>query len=241
MPRAKRVFTPLPGEPQGDLDYNDPRVLDAIARVTYAERVAAERWGSDPWLFLTEAVWTVDQITGQTRQFPEKTHLQYLTTLWKQELLLAVPKSRRMMVTWWGVAVNVWLGLYTPLQKIVFFAGKEGKHEGEGSAELVWRAKFILDHLPGVVPRVAYEYAVGRLVLPNGSEIIGLPQGSDQARQMTISSALLDEVARWEWAYDTWIALRPTVEGGGRITMVSTAAAGCFFQRVVQDDLDNAA
>jgi len=107
--------------------------------------------------------------------------------------------------------------------------------ESEGSAELVWRAKFIHEHVPeGLLMPCPIDYKFCRMAFPNGSEIIGIGQGADQLRQLTITAILGDEVAFWEHAREFYSASKPTIEGGGRITLVSSAYPG-FFEQLVHD------
>jgi hypothetical protein len=53
---------------------------------------------------------------------------------------------------------------------------------------------------------------------------------------MTLSGVLGDEVAFWDDPLATYIALRPTIEGGGRLTLISSASPG-FFESLVHDRL----
>jgi hypothetical protein len=181
-----------------------------------------------------DCVWTRDEASGQVRRYPNRDYAELLVRRWQEHPLLAVPKSRRMALTWLFVALNYWLARFSPLAKIAFMARKLGKTETEGSAELVRRAYFIHRHLPPTFPPCEVEYNIGFLRFPNGSEIVALGEGEEQARQHTFTSILADELAFWEKAYETWTALRPTVEGGGRITAVSSAAPG-FFRDLVHD------
>lgn len=209
-----------------------------------AQQRALELYGpeGDPWAFIRDLVWTKDEARVETRRYPSKAYAQHLIQRWREHPLLAVPKSRRMVVSWLFIAANVWLATSFPGSKIGFLARKEGKTEAEGSAELVKRADFILKHLPPIFPPTLYVpgdhiYAHCYIRLPNGSEILGLGQGADQARQLTFTSVFCDEMAFWEQAYETWIGLKPTILGGGRITLVSSAAPGTF-KRIVHDQLD---
>jgi hypothetical protein len=208
----------------------------ATARLLLDQRRALAAYGAqgDPWLFVKDCVWTRDEASGQVRRYPNRAYAELLVRRWQEHPLLAVPKSRRMALTWLFVALNYWLARFSPLAKIAFMARKLGKTETEGSAELVRRAYFIHRHLPPTFPPCELEYNIGFLRFPNGSEIVALGEGEEQARQHTFTSVLADEVAFWEKAFDTWVALRPTIEGGGRITAVSSAAPG-FFRDLVHD------
>lgn len=217
----------------------DSNTVDALLRARVAAKLKHYqsahdvKYAADPWAFLTEAVFTLDQITGQVRRFPAHPYLQYLTETWVRERLLLVPKSRRMMVTWLFVALHYWLARYRPGTTIAVVSRKEGRNESEGSAELISRIRFIHEHLPAHVSRPPAEYKFCRFRFPDiHSEIIGIGQGPDQLRQLTLTAIFADEFAFWEQARDAYIASRPTIEGGGRFTGVSSAHPG-FFEALV--------
>lgn len=211
------------------------RRLRAQARLRLKQKNTTVQYANDPWAFLRDCVWTLDQQSGQIRKFPDHAYLQYLTREFQDNRMLLIPKSRRLVVTWWAVSIHVWLLLFRPGTTIAFQSRKEGRNESEGSAELVKRAKFIIDHLPPEIERPNYVYKFCYLGIPASySEIIGIGQGPDQLRQLTVTAIFADEMAFWEDARDTFIAARPTIEGGGRFTGVSSANPG-FFQQLIED------
>lgn len=211
--------------------------LRAEARLAAYQQTHHAKVAADPWYFCVNGVQTIDQVSGQIRPFPQYDYLHTLLTEWQAHPLFAVAKSRRMFASWAMIAAHVWLAATTPHAKIAFMARKEGRNEAEGSAELVWRAKFIVDHLPPLFPATPIDYQFCRLKFPaNGSEIIGLGEGADQARQMTLTAVLGDEVGFWDDPLATYVALRPTVEGGGRVTLISSANPG-FFKALILDEL----
>jgi hypothetical protein len=202
-----------------------------------AQRHAEAAIATDLWAFCTRCVQTIDPATGAIRPFPQYDYLHDLLRQWQSHPLFLCAKSRRMFVSWAMIAAHYWLARTTPNAKIVMMARKEGRNEAEGSAELVWRAKFIHDHLPPWVDQRPIEYQFCRLRFPDThSEILGLGEGADQARQLTLTAVFGDEVAFWDDPLATYIALRPTIEGGGRLTLVSSAAPG-FFESIVHDRL----
>jgi hypothetical protein len=219
-------------------DNDSPDVLArarAQARLERLQHDQTAAYAADPWLFLSNAVWTLDQIRGEIRPFPREDYLQTVCRAWHKSRLLLIPKSRRMMITWTMVALHYWLARFRPGTTVAFVSRKEGRSESEGSAELVARAKFIHDHLPPEVEKIDTEYKFCRLTFPSiHSEILGIGQGPDQLRQLTLTAIFADEMSFWETARDAYIASRPTIEGGGRFTGVSSAGPG-FFEQLVND------
>jgi len=215
-----------------------PLAVRAAARVELERRKATANYGKagDPWAFIRDCVWTRDEATGMVRRYPNQEYAELLVRRWQSAPIVVVAKSRRMVITWLFVAVNYWLARFTPLTKVAFMARKLGRTETEGSCELVRRAHFIHRHVPAPLEPVEVEYSIGLIRFPNGSEIVALGEGEEQARQHTFTSVLADEVSFWEHAYETWVALRPTIEGGGRITAVSSAGPG-FFRDLCHDQL----
>tara|TARA_Y100000310_G_C20324269_1_gene642214 strand:- start:202 stop:621 length:420 start_codon:yes stop_codon:yes gene_type:complete len=130
-----------------------------------------------------------------------------------------------MKVTWLFVILHLWLAMFHPGMNVFFVSDKEDK-----SDELVKRAEFIFDHLPDdkvLRPQKKSKYCL--LEFPKlNSRIQGVPQGASQLRQFTASAIFADEMAFWERAKETFMASRPTIDGGGRFTGVSSAQEGFF-------------
>jgi hypothetical protein len=160
--------------------------------------------------------------------------------IWLKEPLIAVPKSRRMKLSWTTICLYVWDTMFHIGRHQAFVSKKE-----EDSDDLVRRAQFVvenLDHtkLPKeLIPK--HVYTENRLAFPEiDSKIEGFPSGSDQLRQFTFSGMFFDEMAFWKNAREAYSAAFPTTEGGGRITAVSSAGPG-FFQQIVFDQIDRGA
>jgi len=113
----------------------------------------------------------------------------------------------------------------------------------ESSCELLERTRFIHEHLsrefwpdlPGIVTHVGPRGVGLRTVecRETGSKLEAVAQGRDQLRQYTATNILLDEFAFWDQAEESWGALKPTIEGGGHIDMVSTPELGAFMYRLL--------
>jgi len=62
-----------------------------------------------------------------------------------------------------------------------------------------------------------------------GSYIQAIASGADQLRQFTATNVLCDEFAFWERAQESWGAMKPTIDGGGHIDLVSTPCIGAYM------------
>lgn len=236
--------------PLTELRERHDREKHAFFRLTAGEQARAQAaalayYSENPWAFLSDCVFTLDQVDADDpiKPFPSyREYLQFLAGVWLSNPLLAIPKSRRMTCSW------AFISLFT--HDTIFrkgrFNGFVSKKEDDAS-ELVARAEFIYRNIP--------EWRIPRPLLPvlkNGkmskqppimefeetnSKIQGFPMGSDQLRQFTLSGILGDECAFWPEAQKFYSASKPTIDGGGRITLISSRSPG-FFKKIVFDQLD---
>jgi len=195
------------------------------------------------WKFMSECVWTQDQVdkSNPVKKYPDDDspkgpYLKYMVNKMVIEQLLAVVKNRRMIQTWSMCGVGIWDAMFFEGRKIAFISKKE-----EDSDELVRRCEFIYDNIPKellpVKPEKKYKFC--HLEFPElKSEIIGVAQGPDQLRQHTCSRIFADEIGFWEKARSTFVAMKPTLDGGGQVCLCSTRFPG-FFKQLIEDSLDS--
>lgn len=193
-----------------------------------------EIWASDPWQWVKDCCWTVDEADeGKIKRFPDKEYLKYITDVWMRESILAIPKTRRMMLSWIMLALHLWEALFKPNGAIFIQSKKE-----EDSDFLIGdrRMMFIYNNLPKEYswPIASYKYC--NISFSNGSFVKGVAQGADQLRQYTASRVMVDEAAFQEKFEEAWAALKPTIQGGGKVVLISSAGPG-FFQRLVEGEL----
>jgi len=198
------------------------------------------RYANDPWAFLMECVYTLDQVDKikPIKTLPDREYAREYVRAWIRSPLMAIPKSRRMTMSWFTIALYLWDTLFHDGRFAAFVSKKE-----DDADELVKRAKFIYDNIPAdKLPRELLPEAVTKfctLEFPSiKSKIQGFPQGADQLRQFTFSGIFGDECAFWEHAKAFYSASFPTIEGGGRMTLVSSPAPG-FFKQLCYDTLDS--
>lgn len=253
MQATNRIHSVPPGAPLNELD----GLLDRHERekFTFDQLTGPEQsrfqlkmraeYAEKPWSFLKDCVYTLDQVDRikPIKPFPSYLeYLEFLTYLWIKERLLSIPKSRRMTCSW------NFIGLF--MQDTMFnqgrFNGFVSKKEDD-AGELVARAEHIYKHIP--------DWRIPRALLPKikndkmskqppilefediNSKIQGFPMGADQLRQFTLSGIFGDECAFWEKAQQFYSASAPTLEGGGRMTLVSSRSPG-FFKKIVFDQMD---
>ncbi len=204
-----------------------------------------ERYRNAPWDFLTECVFTHDEVDQENPIKPFPAHLDYLRFLclmWVRKKRLAIPKSRRLTVSWTFIALALWDVIFHKGRSWAFVSKKE-----EDSKELVQRANFIFAHIPPerIPPDLLPKLKRGEMqssppvmeFADIHSKIMGFPSGGNQLRQRGFSGILEDECAFWEDAEAAYASAEPTIKGGGRMVMVSTRYPG-FFKKIVYDQLD---
>ena len=200
------------------------------------------RYRNNFWDFATECLYTIDQASKQIRPYPQAgdesyVYLKYVTERMIEESLLALVKHRRMVITWGGVcSISTWDAMFHEATDIGIISKKE-----EDSDDLVKRCKFQLENLPKSkllkIPKWDYKYT--ELRFPEiDSRIKGIAMGADQARQYTFSRVFIDEAAFQSKCRETFVGLKPTLEGGGKLCMVSTRYPG-FFQELIEDTLND--
>jgi hypothetical protein len=198
------------------------------------------RYRNDPWEFLKECVITRDE-TDKARPFKrfpcDLIYLYVYVRLWQRYPKIAVPKSRRMIMSWVNIALILWDAMFHEGRFNAIISKKE-----DAADELVRRAKFIYENIPesaipiDLRPRMDYKFCT--MVFPElNSRIQGFPQGADQTRQYTFSRIFLDEMAFLEEAQKLFSASIPTLEGGGQFVGVSSPGPG-FFKQIVYDQVD---
>ena len=192
----------------------------------------------DHWSFLTQAVSTLDQAdkSRPVKRYPSKDYLYYITNKIVKEATCAIVKHRRMIVTWSCCSIALWDAMFNEGRFVAMISKKE-----EDSDELVGRCKFIYDNIPDELlpfkPKMVYKYT--EIKFPEIDSVIkGFAQGPDQLRQYTCSRIFADECAFWPQARQTFVAMKPTLEGGGKICLFSTRFPG-FFQKLIEDTLDD--
>lgn len=191
---------------------------------------------TNPWIKLWVPGWakTKDEhdISSPYKPLPDKDYLRLFAYAWVNEPLLAVPKSRQMMVTWLFVCIASWIVTFQPAQLIGFQSKKEGDAD-----KLLERVNTVAKGLPRdrfYVPETKRKYA--EVWTPEtDSRIMALSENPDAVRSHTFSWLFSDEIAFQEYAAEGVRATLPSVSGGARFTLVSTSNGEEAFHDILSE------
>lgn len=195
--------------------------------------------------FLATCVKTQDQAdpNAPIKTAPvDRAYVRYLCELWKTEDKIIIEKSRRLWVSWFFICAHLHLA-FTNLERNVFFVSKKE----DDAFDLVRKAMFVYENIPDSVwprelrPTANFKSGSGIIHFKeNNSFIYGIPSGSDQLRSRTASAIFFDEFAFMPECVDAFVSSKPTLQGGGRCSIVSTnpvlyTETDCFFWQLVDD------
>lgn len=157
----------------------------------------------------------------------------------ERERLLLILKARQLGVSWLACAYALWLCLHRPGRVVLVFS--KGQDEAN---EMLRRVKVMYWRLPDAVrsalPALIKENTE-EMEWANGSRVKSMPATKSSGRTYTASLVILDEFAFLQWATELYTALKPTVDGGGKLIILSTAnGTGNLFYDLWQRAADGA-
>lgn len=211
----------------------------------YAERYVWTRDDKDlrePYKPLIAGILAVEPVTLKVRDLADgpDDYLRWLTLLFWVETCLLVPKSRQLRVSWWAVAMCLWLAQFYPAQRIAVQSKKAGD-----SDKLLSRIQVILEQQPKVasyIPWPRWKKITNLVTIEHGglagiSRIEGLPEGADKIRGEAYSLVFVDEAAFQKEAEEAYTAIMPLIELGARYLGISSAKAATYFEAQVNDNI----
>ena len=158
------------------------------------------------------------------KRFPYSQYAEKMIEQWEKEELLLVVKSRQMMASWLFIALHLWDAMFNKGRTIFVVSKKEADAGFDSQLSLLSRMEFILERLPkDMVPEYKKTLRPPKLDFSKlHSSVMGMSQDSEGLRQYTASRILSDEMAFQERAEQAYIAMKPTLDGGGCLTGIST-------------------
>ena len=135
------------------------------------------------------------------------------------ERLVSILKARQLGLSWLIIAYVLWLLIFRPGSQVLMFSRRDAE-----AKELLQRIKGMHERLPSFLrPAVTtdndHELAFGGL----NSTVKSFPTTKDSGRSYTASLVIIDEADFIPWLKQLITAVKPTVDAGGQLIMISTA------------------
>lgn len=159
---------------------------------------------------------------------------------WYDNRLFACIKARQMQITLQMLACHLWLGLFRPNLEIYF-----RRAVFEDALKLLEDMEFMYDSIPeSVIPRELLpekKTKEGIFSLPQiNTTFYAVSSGADKMRGRTPSAVLLDEFCFQEDSEMIYQTLKPAIQGGSRVSIVSTPKPifgdeDPYFRKIIED------
>lgn len=203
-------------------DFREKLELATLAAIELQNRA----YKDDFFLWCSDLVYTADEATQSKLAFPaDKAYLKDISWILQHCSKVAIPKSRRMFISWLVSLYCQWRARYHPHNAIFFQSETESK-----SAYIIdKRIKFVEDHMDPAY-RKSYEELktksglVGRITYKDtGSYVWAIAQGDSQIRSYTPSILVMDEVEFHSEGPQALAAALATAEKDAQIIIISTS------------------
>jgi hypothetical protein len=143
--------------------------------------------------------------------------------------LVLLLKARQIGMTWLTCAYVLAQCMQHRNRTALMFS--QGLRE---AIELIDRVRLLYLSYKGTLPTIVADNASG-LEWSNGSRIRALPATRRAGRSFTASIVVLDEYAFMQWGAELMAAVKPTIDGGGQLIVLSSADGnGTLFHRFWQ-------
>jgi hypothetical protein len=140
-------------------------------------------------------------------------------------------KARQLGISWACCGYVLWRCLFHPGQMVLLFS------RGQDDAnEMLRRVRVLYERMPDWLRAtcpLARPPNTSEMAWSNGSRVKSLPATKDAGSGWTASLVVLDEAAKLQFADDLYPALKPTVDGGGQLIVLSSASGtGNLFHKL---------
>lgn len=137
------------------------------------------------------------------------------------ERLIIILKARQLGISWICCAYALWLCLFQNGKFVLIFS--KGQSEAN---EMLERVGKLYERLPDWLKEAApalIKKNTTELEWANGSHIESLPATQHAGSGYTASLVILDEASKILWANQLYTALKPTIDNGGQLIILSSA------------------
>jgi terminase large subunit-like protein len=200
--------------------------LERRRRMHHATIAAdAARYQDDAAAFICDQVWIDDAqdhgLGGGVMPFQLWPEQRRVLTIIIINALTLILKARQLGLSWLVCAYALWLSLYRPGRVVLIFSkGQDEANEMLRRIKVMYHrlAPALRSALPALIKENTEE-----MEWANGSRIKSMPATKSSGRTYTASLVILDEFAFLQWASELYTALKPTIDGGGKLVILSTA------------------
>ena len=189
-----------------------------------------------PWHFLSAYGRINDPLRGPI-PFEQWPHFRPLLRAWQRNRLTITLKARQLGVSWLVAGFALHQALYRPGATVLLVSKRE-----LDAAALLAKCRCIHGGIPRhLAPSIGANNATTLEFPALGSKISALPATASAGRSEGATLVVLDEYAFHDYAAENYAAIKPTIDAGGSLLIVSTANGfGNQFQRLWRDASDDA-
>ena len=133
--------------------------------------------------------------------------------------LLSILKARQLGLSWLVLGYALWLILFRPGSQVLMFSRRDDEAQ-----ELLQRLKGMHEHLPPFLKAETGADNDHEFELPIlGSVAKSFPTTKNSGRSYTATMVIIDEADFILWLKQLITAVKPTIDAGGQLIMISTA------------------
>ena len=191
-----------------------------VLRLTEFEKDYMAAVMNDPEFFILNACKTSDphDQDNPIKSFPDKEYISLLIKQIHNYSKTLVEKSRQVMATWTMCAYILWDCITKEHRNWYVQSKKE-----DDSDKILIRQYGIWERLPEFLKIPIAKKSYGKIHFPETKcTIYGVAQNSNSLRQECASGIFVDE-SEWQDEIEaSMTAFQPTLDGGGKLVMVST-------------------
>lgn len=147
-----------------------------------------------------------------------------IDVLWSlmDERLFIILKARQLGISWIVCWYVMWRCVFNSGQLWLLFS--KGQNEAN---ELIRRIRVLYERLPDWLrtnlPAQILPGSVKAIEWTNGSRVNSMPATKTSGVSYTASGVVLDEAAKLQFGSDLFTAVKPTIDAGGQMIILSTA------------------
>jgi hypothetical protein len=138
------------------------------------------------------------------------------------ERLLVILKARQLGISWCCCGYVLWLCLFRAGREVLLFS--RGKLEAK---ELLRRTRVLYERLPvwmrAELPGLVGPPNTAVLTWSNGSRVMSMASTPTSGVSFTASCVVMDEAAKMAHGEELYETVKPTIDAGGQLIVLSTA------------------